>query len=326
MNLNSDMYIHGGKQKNYYSMEEVIECKCPYCGQEDTQLLYKERGEIGISQCRNCGLIFTNPRTKDPEQVYWGDGDKYKEEAKFIFAGKAKHHRYKNYLHDLKIIKKYKPDGKFLDVGSNMGFFVNYAKEQGWDVIGVEPSPSLSKICGEIYQIKVINSFLEKAEFDEKSFDVVTMTDVFEHVTNPQELLQESYRILKNDGVIFIKVPNVEFSLLKLKIFKLLGKTKQYDIFDSYEHVVHYNMKTIRKMLESQNFEVLNIYVDLPVQIPVWHHYIGHYYLHESPFCLDRKHYTLRRIVYLLARIEYLLKFRRFSSLAPNISIIAKKK
>jgi hypothetical protein len=72
-------------------------------------------------------LIYVNPRLKEPEQIYWGDSEKYFKEARLIFAGKAKHHRDVNYLQDLKLIYKYKPTGNFLDVGTNMGFFLRNA-------------------------------------------------------------------------------------------------------------------------------------------------------------------------------------------------------
>ncbi|MBU4473629.1 MAG: hypothetical protein KJ842_05695, partial [Candidatus Omnitrophica bacterium] len=52
------------------------------------------------------------------EKIYWADAQGYYEEAKLIFMGIKPHHRDKNYLEDLKIIKRFKPRGNFLDIGA----------------------------------------------------------------------------------------------------------------------------------------------------------------------------------------------------------------
>ena len=301
MNLNPEVYIHGGTQKSYYNENEVTNYNCPYCNTYNVEPIYKERGNLIIGRCKKCGLIYTSTGTKEPEKIYWGNSDLYFEEGRLIFLGKANHHRDKNYLHDLKILQRYKPNGKFLDIGTNMGFFLRHAKNMGWDVLGIEPSPGLSKLGQKYFNLNIINDFFENVNLPDNTFDIITMTDVFEHIRNPKEILQKAKSLLKQDGIIFIKVPNVNFNLLKLSVLKKLKKESAYDIFDSYEHVVHYNLHTLEKMLSSSGFKIIKKLIDPPVQIPVWHFYVGHYYLYDTPFCLDIKHYTF--ILYSSIRI-----------------------
>ena len=319
-------YEKGGLQKEIYDKAEVINVPCPLCDSDEYKEIYKERGSLGIVRCRNCNLIYVNPRLADPEKIYWGDAEKYFQEARFIFEGKMPHHRDKNYLEDLELIHGYKPSGNFLDVGTNMGFFLRNAKRWGgWNLYGVEPSPSLSDLARRYFGLNVKTAFLKDANFENEFFDVVVLTDVFEHITNPEKMLLEIQRILKPDGILFIKVPNGLFNILKFRIAKLMGRLKNYDIFDSYEHVVHYSGDTLKKMLKKYGFEVIKTKIGSPIQLPAWHKYVGSYYQYPSPWRLDYQRQTARNLLYLLSKIEFYLYGKNIGYLAPNIIVIAKK-
>lgn len=318
-------YLRGGTQKDIYAPTEIISIPCPLCGTDSYKEIYKERGVLGIAQCSSCGLIYVNPRLKEPEKIYWGDTGLYFNEARLIFEGKARHHRDPNYLADLKIIYKYKPSGNFLDIGTNMGFFLRNARGRKWNLYGVEPSVPLSEMARKYFGLNVKTAFLEEAGFTDSFFDVVTMTDVFEHVTHPKEILKEIRRILKPDGIIFIKVPNGLFNLFKLYWAKIVRRLNNYDVFDSYEHVVHYSQDTLRVMLEKSGFKPIKFFIGKPMQLPVWHNYVGHYYQYPTPWILDFRKQSARTIFYILSLIEYRLKLNRIGNLAPNIIVIAKK-
>lgn len=318
-------YERGGTQKDIYAESEVVYVPCPFCNTDSQWAFYKERGVLGIVRCERCSLLYVSPRLKEPEKIYWGDGDNYFREAKLIFEGKAKHHRDQNYIDDLKVIHRYKPSGNFLDVGTNMGFFLRNARGWGWNLYGVEPSPSLSEMARKYFGLDIKTSFLEDADFQDNFFDIVTMTDVFEHIPEPSKILSHIHRILKSDGILFIKVPNGLFNLFKFCIAKVLRRLNNYDLFDSYEHLIHYSDKTLNGMLKKYGFKVLKTYIGKPIQLPVWHKYIGYFYQYPTPFCLDFRRKTARQVLYWLSIIEYRLRFNRVGYLAPNIVAIARK-
>ncbi len=318
-------YERAGTQKDFYTETEVSFVSCPFCGKDIYRQIYKERGALGIVRCLNCDLIYVNPRINEPEKIYWGEVDKYFKEARLIFEGKARHHRDPNYLQDLKLIYKYKPAGNFLDVGTNMGFFLRNARGRNWSLYGVEPSPSLSELAKKYFGLNIKTAFLEKAGFDNNFFDIVTMTDVFEHIADPGIILNEVHRILKDDGILFIKVPNALFNLFKFYAARITGNLNDYDIFDSYEHVIHYSEKTLRAMLGKYGFRVIKTYLGKPIQLPVWHNYVGAYYQYPSPWYLAPKRHLTRLCFYFLSLIEFNLRFNRIGYFAPNIIAIAKK-
>ena len=137
-----------------------------------------------------------------------------------------------------------------------MVFFMRQTRGRGWTVTGVEPSASLSELARTHFGLDVRTCFLEDAQFPDGHFDVVTMTEMFEHISEPRPMLREIRRILKADGILFIKVPNEPFNVFKLRVLTALGRLSMLDIFDSYEHVVHYSSRTLRQMLEREGFWV----------------------------------------------------------------------
>ena len=323
--MNAIDYIKGGQQKDTYTHNDIVSTACPLCeDNKNFKLLKKEKTVLGVVQCQRCKLIYINPRLKHPEQVYWGDKKKYEEEAHLIFTEQASHHRDKNYLNDLKTISKYKPKGKFLDIGTNMGSFLRLARGKQWELIGIEPSTPLCEIAREKFNLNIINDFVENISFAPQTFDIITMTDVFEHLSNPKNLLKHIHPWLKEDGILFIKVPNAKFNLLKFWIVeKTLGRPSDLT-FDSYEHVVHYTHQTLKLMLNQCGFKPLKPQTSYPVQLPVWHQYVGHYYQYPSPLFLDWKKYLSRHLLYCLALIENKL-FNTIGYCSQNIVVIAKK-
>jgi len=318
-------YERGGIQKNHYDSSEVVSRMCPLCDTGNYFKIYRERGEIGIVKCNKCGLIYTNPMVKEPEKNYWGDGKKYYEESRLIFEGIARSHRDANYLEDLRIIERIKPEGNFLDIGTNIGLFLRHTRGKKWNVFGVEPSPALSDMARRYFGLNVKTAYLGNAGFEDNFFDVVTMTDVFEHIAEPRKILADTKKALKKDGILFIKVPNGKYNLLKFWIAKRFKKLQDYDIFDSYEHLTHYTHKTLTKMLEDCGFRVRKVFIGKPIQLPVWHRYVGHFYEYPSPWALDIKNHTLRLIFYWVAKIEFIFRFGNIGYFAPNVIVIAQK-
>jgi SAM-dependent methyltransferase len=320
-------YERGGTQKDEYGPDDVVTVACPLCGGEARDEIYREHGALAVVQCKACTLLYTSPRVKAPEEVYWGDGDKYFQEARLIFEGKAAHHRDPNYLEELDLIRRYKPAGRFLDVGCNMGMLLRLVAKMGWTGVGVEPSPTLAGLATKYFHLNVYNCFLNQLpERERGSFDVVALSDVFEHIAEPIPFLHEAARYLKPDGLLYIKVPNARWNSFKQSTLAMMGRRPKQGVWDSYEHVVHYTDATLRKMLDRAGFDVVTITMGKPIQIPVWHHHVGRYYLYPSPLMLDWKRTLGRSAFYWLAWPERLLRMGAIGWFAPNIVAVARRR
>jgi 2-polyprenyl-3-methyl-5-hydroxy-6-metoxy-1,4-benzoquinol methylase len=183
-----------------------------------------------------------------------------------ILRGETPHPRDRNYREHLAVLERVKPSGRLLDVGTHCGFFLRLARGMGWQLTGVEPSESSAAIGREAYQLEIKCGFLERLSLAPDSFDVVTLIDVLEHVPAPRQLLSEIHRLLAPGGVLFIKVPNARYNLLKYRVLRVMLRRSDFDIFDSREHVVHYTPETIERLLRALGFTRVEFYVPRPIQ------------------------------------------------------------
>lgn len=320
-------YERGGTQKDEYSPDEVVTVSCPLCGSDERKRICTEHGVIGISQCLACSVIYACPRLKSPEQIYWGEADKYYAEARLIFEGKAAHHRDPNYLEELRLIERYKRSGRLLDVGCHMGMLLRLARQRGWTAVGVEPSPSLARLAIERLGLSVYNCFLhELPESEHGAFDVVAFSDVFEHICDPLPFLEAAARVLSDDGLLYIKVPNARWNLFKQRILRTMGRQPRQGVWDSYEHVVHYTEATLARTLARSGFDLVLMTTAKPIQLPGWHQYVGHYYHYPSPWFLDWKRHVGRSVFYWLALADRLVRRNSIGPFAPNIAALARKR
>ncbi|MGE0040285.1 MAG: methyltransferase domain-containing protein [Vicinamibacterales bacterium] len=318
-------YERGGTQKDVYGDDEVVTVPCPLCGSDRRRRVYSEHGAVGVSQCEDCSLIYTSPRIKAPEEVYWGNADTYYSEARLVFERGAAHHRDPNYLEELRLIRRYKPAGRFLDVGCNMGMLLRHVKTMGWEGVGVEPSPALASLAVK-HGLPIHNCFLHDVPASEEgSFDVIALSDVFEHIVEPQAFLQTALRFLKPDGVIYIKVPNARWNLFKQGMLARAGRRPSQGVWDSYEHVVHYTDPTLRAMLEKAGLRVRHLGIGKAIQTPIWHEVVGHYYQYPTPMLMDWRRQLGRSAFYWLSFPERWARLGSIGYFAPNIVAIAER-
>ncbi len=259
--------VSGKWWKDSYSADEVEWVKCPLCGSSSYSQLAEER-TLGIVCCSACHLVYVNPRVQIPRDRDGLEGALQKYGP--IFAGLRPHNRDRNYLEHLRTIRTLKPAGRLLDVGTHCGFFLRMARNQGWELHGVEPSPVKALLAREKFGLDVYTSYLEDGLFSPESFDIVTMTDVLEHVAAPLELLSIVRKILKADGILFIYAPNVRWNLVKYRALATFPKLSSSDSFDPRERPVQYSQETLTKMLEKAGFQVKKFYVPRPVQTGEW--------------------------------------------------------
>jgi SAM-dependent methyltransferase len=320
-------YERAGTQKDEYAEDEVLIVPCPMCGSGERVPIYQEHGMLVVSRCQACSLLYTSSRIKAPERVYWGTSENYCAEARLVFEGKAAHHRDSNYLEELKLIRRYKPTGRFLDVGCNMGMLLRHVKRMGWTAVGVEPSPTVSKLAVERNRLQVYNCFLhELPQHEREAFDVIALSDVLEHIVEPLQFLREVNRWLAPGGIVYIKVPNGRWNLFKQGVLGLLGRAPKQGLWDAYEHVVHYTDRTLVAMLSRAGFDVLKVTFGKPVQVPVWHEYVGRYYQYPTPWILDWKRQLGRSAFYWLAWPERLCRVGSIGWFAPNIVAVARRR
>jgi 2-polyprenyl-3-methyl-5-hydroxy-6-metoxy-1,4-benzoquinol methylase len=112
-----------------------------------------------------------------------------------------------------------------------------------------------------------IVSDILKNNLKENSFDIVVSSQILEHFENPLELITEIRRILKKDGILILAVPYDTFFSLWRPLFFIrcfidgtIKRSKYY--LKKGGHVQKFSPKTLKKLLQKNNFQVLKIVGD----------------------------------------------------------------
>ncbi len=98
-------------------------------------------------------------------------------------------------------------DMRWLDAGCAYGFLVDQAKALGVDAVGVDISSYALRQRPDS-DGRIVQGLVEPLPFKNASFDVVSLFDILEHVTDPEAVVDEVIRVLKENGVCLISTPD----------------------------------------------------------------------------------------------------------------------
>jgi len=124
-------------------------------------------------------------------------------------------------------------------------------KRLGWEVAGIEVDPKAAHIASSKFGIHVHVGDIATAPFNAKSFDVVTMSHVIEHVPEPVGFLREARRLLKPGGKIVIVTPNLQS--LGARLF-----AADWYYLDPPRHFVLFTPRSLRLCLSKAGFSCCN--------------------------------------------------------------------
>jgi SAM-dependent methyltransferase len=102
---------------------------------------------------------------------------------------------------------------------------------------------------------------LSAMDLPEKAFDIVIMSELFEHLLNLEGVLAEAKRILKDDGVLLVTVPYDIFLGPFFILFNVNCVYQGYVKGSQYHrvrcgHVNHFTRSRLRRVLGSGGFEL----------------------------------------------------------------------
>ncbi len=140
-------------------------------------------------------------------------------------------------------------DKILLDFGCGTGDFLNSAKKNGWTVFGIEPNKQARQIANDKTNHSVFDSE-QLSKLKDKSFDVITLWHVLEHLPKLEDHLSVFKRLLKPNGILIIAVPN--FKSYDAKVYK-----NYWAAFDVPRHLWHFSRTSINKLVSFHNMEVI---------------------------------------------------------------------
>ena len=138
-----------------------------------------------------------------------------------------------------------------LDIGCGTGDFLETAQQNKWQVSGIEPNEKARQIANKKTNQSVYDTE-QLSKFGSKTFDVITLWHVLEHLPNLEDHIKTFKEILKPNGTLVIAVPN--YNSFDAKYYKQF-----WAAYDVPRHLWHFNQASISKLVATESFQVEKI-------------------------------------------------------------------
>lgn len=141
-------------------------------------------------------------------------------------------------------------DKKVLDVGCSVGKLGKYLKKyKNAEVYGIDISnkaiQKAKKILDGAYAINIEE---EKLAFKKNSFDTIICADILEHLYDPLATVQKLKKVLKDDGVFIISIPNIANIKIRWDLLRGRFDYANSGIMDN-THIRFFTKKSVEQLI-----------------------------------------------------------------------------
>jgi len=207
-------------------------------------------GIFRLVKCKNCGLIYQNPRPSQNswETIYPDEYDQY------VNVNKGQH-TLKLFIDNYglfkraKIISKYCKGGNLCDIGCSTGdFLITLQRFPQWNGYGVEPKKTMAEIANA-RRLKVHHGYFDEKAFPDIEFDCVTLWNTIEHLSDPSDTLSLINRRLNKGGLLIFNTPNLDS-------FDARFFGKYWIGYELPRHFFVFSENTIDSLLQKSGFNI----------------------------------------------------------------------
>jgi len=168
---------------------------------------------------------------------------------------------YENFI---EIKKKLSKETTMLDIGCGWGLALQYFQSKGIECYGFDPAIEAVDY-GKKKGLNLKHAGLQSMDvFNGKKFDIITMLNVLEHLSNPVLALRQIKKILKKDSILVIDVPN------DFNDFQTTGRNI-HNLKDWWvappNHLNYFSRDSLVKLLEYLDFEVKICEASFPLEM-----------------------------------------------------------
>ncbi|MDB3905897.1 class I SAM-dependent methyltransferase [Crocinitomicaceae bacterium] len=216
---------------------------CLLCTSSDLEKL-EHYQEVGLVKCKSCNFVFSEriPTLGDLIDYYSNNYQR----TSYLSPITVK--RYNELLDGFEPFRK---TGKLLDVGAGYGFFLEIARERGWEVHGTELTEEAVEHCrGK--GIKMFQGEFHDLDLDPDSYDVIVSIEVIEHINTPKDYVSTAKKILRKGGLFYLTTPNFN-SILRYRL------KEQYNVIEYPNHLCYYTSRTLTKLFTENGFQPMNM-------------------------------------------------------------------
>ena len=193
-------------------------------------------------QCDNCGLVYVNPRLKEPiSDAFYVSSDLMSTLVQ-LQQQEQKEEAEVKYIPILEKMKQYQNNrNTLLDIGCSVGNFMSLATEYGWKVDGIELNKNAHKLCLS-KGLNVYNEKIEALDLASK-YSVISLFALIEHLHAPDLMIASIKKNLAKNGLILLFFPDWDWDW-------------EHPQVNGRAHLWYFNENTIKLFLQRHEIKI----------------------------------------------------------------------
>ena len=157
-----------------------------------------------ILECPACGMVSSRPTLAAAEIL-----ERYEDVVDESYLGEEEGRR-ELFEWVLRVMGGYRVRGdRLLEVGSNVGLFLDTAAKAGWRARGIEPSRWAVDAGRSRFGVELEQKALEDLYEPPGSADAIVLLDVLEHLVDPLDALRRLRTLLDDEGLLTLSTINL---------------------------------------------------------------------------------------------------------------------
>ena len=197
---------------------------CPVCGSADWQRLARVSTKyvptkmgFAYSHCQRCGGVFAEETLDSPAELQEEYVTQYDALGKQEFlrdtARRLVINGYRKEWLDCHLSRLGMPERcrTALEIGPKDGSFLSLLKQDGWDVMGIDPNQRYAFWAKHHYDLEIRDGYFTAEAFPHQQFGLVAAFHLFEHIDRPAPFLAAVRGALVEGGFLYLETPNIEW-------------------------------------------------------------------------------------------------------------------
>jgi 2-polyprenyl-3-methyl-5-hydroxy-6-metoxy-1,4-benzoquinol methylase len=228
--------------------EDNFSLRCKICEHQRVHL-YCHKQTATYYACKDCGVIFQFPRPSEEAMIDYVNAEY--QNGNYGEYVTAQDMKFEHFRWRMERMRPYLKGGRLLDVGCSCGYFLQVAASEGYDVEGLEFSPSAIVAANPVIRPRIRQKSVDDlVRGDPGRYDVVTAFDLIEHLDQPKDFLKTVCRLLSSEGRLALSTPNARHFLRFL-----MGS--RWPMLQPMQHLTIFSQKALHRALEETGFEII---------------------------------------------------------------------
>ena len=231
------------------------------------RLAFTQRPPLRVVRCRECGLVYRNPRERDFELTGMYEDEEVDED---VLASLFETQRDSYRAQARRLRQVLGRGGTGLEVGSYVGGFLAAARDEGLNFEGLDINAGASTFARR-RGFRVTLGALESWD-REGSFDAVAIWNCFDQLPDPRRAARIAHSLLAPGGVLAIRVPNGGFyAAMKRRLDGPMraaaASVLAHNNLLGFPYRHGFTVSSMTRVLDSTGFEIARVVGDTLVPI-----------------------------------------------------------